>query len=51
MLTCNIVTGIILGFSTLLVGRVCAGEWRQLNAGTVIITLLLVAFYVGGWAI
>lgn len=51
VLTCNIVTGIMLGFSTLLVGRVCAGEWRQLNAGTVIITLLLVAFYVGGWAI
>lgn len=51
VLTCNIVTGIMLGFSTLVVGRLCAGEWRQLNVGTVIITLLLVAFYVGGWAI
>lgn len=51
VLTCNIVTGIMLGFSTLVIGRVCAGEWRQLNIGTVIITLLLVGFYVGGWAI
>ncbi|RYZ84921.1 MAG: permease, partial [Moraxellaceae bacterium] len=49
--TCNIVTGIMLGFSALVIGRICAGEWRQLNAGTVIIALLLAGFYLGGWAI
>ena len=51
VLTCNIVTGIMLGFSTLVIGRVCANEWRKLNVGTVIIAVALVAFYAGGWAI
>lgn len=51
VLTCNIVTGIMLGFSTLVIGRLCAGEWRQLSLGTVLIALLLVLFYVSGWAI
>ncbi len=51
VLTCNIVTGIMLGFSSLVVGRICSGEWRQLNIGTVIITIVLVAFYAGDWAI
>ncbi len=51
VLTCNIVTGIMLGFVTLVVGRVFAREWQKLNIGTVIITAALVAFYAGGWAI
>ena len=51
VLTCNIVTGIMLGFSALVIGRIFSGEWRKLNAGTVIIAVALVAFYAGGWAI
>jgi adenine/guanine/hypoxanthine permease len=51
LLTCNIVTGIMLGFCTLVVGRVLAGEWRKLNVGTVSIALALAVFYAGGWAI
>lgn len=51
VLTCNIVTGIMLGFGTLVIGRVFAGEWRRLNIGTVIIAIALVAFYAGGWAL
>ncbi|NRN28210.1 NCS2 family permease [Photorhabdus heterorhabditis] len=51
VLTCNIVTGIMLGFSSLVVGRICSGEWRKLNMGTVVITIALVAFYAGDWAI
>ncbi|AMP75027.1 NCS2 family permease [Ralstonia solanacearum] len=51
VLTCNIVTGIMLGFCTLVVGRIVAGEWRKLNAGTVAIAVALAAFYAGGWAI
>ncbi|BDH47518.1 permease [Salmonella enterica subsp. enterica serovar Choleraesuis] len=51
VLTCNIVTGIMIGFATLVVGRVFSGEWRRLNISTVIIALALVIFYVGGWAI
>ncbi|RPE04703.1 NCS2 family permease [Candidatus Pantoea deserta] len=51
VLTCNIVTGIMLGFATLVVGRLFAGEWRKLNLGTVIIAVALVIFYAGGWAI
>ncbi|MDU6412474.1 MAG: NCS2 family permease, partial [Yersiniaceae bacterium] len=51
VLTCNIVTGIMLGFGALVIGRVIAGEWRKLNAGTVIIAVALAAFYAGGWAI
>ncbi|MGV3346124.1 solute carrier family 23 protein, partial [Enterobacteriaceae bacterium LUAb1] len=51
VLTCNIMTGIMLGFSALVAGRLVAGEWRQLNAGTVIIAIVLLAFYLGGWAI
>ncbi len=51
VLTCNIVTGIMLGFCTLVVGRIVAGEWRKLNAGTVAIAVVLAAFYAGGWAI
>jgi len=51
VLTCNIVTGIMLGFSTLVVGRIVSGEWRKLNIGTVAIAVALVTFYAGGWAI
>ncbi|KEY61021.1 NCS2 family permease [Serratia sp. DD3] len=51
VLTCNIVTGIMLGFSTLVIGRIFANEWRKLNIGTVLIAVALVAFYAGGWAI
>ncbi|QKJ88904.1 Inner membrane protein YjcD [Paramixta manurensis] len=51
VLTCNIVTGIMLGFGALVIGRIFAGEWRKLNVGTVIIALALVAFYAGGWAL
>ena len=51
VLTCNIVTGIMLGFGSLVIGRIFAGEWRKLNVGTVVIAIALVAFYAGGWAI
>ncbi|CBJ38894.1 putative permease [Ralstonia solanacearum CMR15] len=51
VLTCNIVTGIMLGFCTLVVGRIVAGEWRKLNAGIVAIAIVLATFYAGGWAI
>ena len=51
VLTSNIVTGIMLGFSSLVIGRVVSGEWKRLNVGTVLITIVLVAFYAGGWAI
>jgi len=51
VLTGNIVTGIMLGFSSLVIGRVCSGEWKRLNMGTVLITIALVVFYAGGWAI
>jgi AGZA family xanthine/uracil permease-like MFS transporter len=51
VLTANIVTGIMLGFSTLVIGRAVSGEFRKLNIGTVAIAVALVVFYVGGWAI
>jgi len=51
VLTANIVTGIMLGFATLVIGRVASGELRKLNVGTVSIALVLVLFYLGGWAI
>ncbi len=51
VLTCNIVTGIMLGFGCLVIGRIFAGEWRKLNIGTVLIAIALVAFYAGHWAI
>ncbi len=51
ILAANIVTGIMLGFLSLVCGRVVAGEWRKLNVGTVLITVALVIFYAGGWAI
>ena len=51
VLTCNIVTGIMIGFATLVVGRIVSGEWRKLNIGTVLIAAALVGFYAGGWAI
>lgn len=51
VLSCNIVSGIMLGFCSLVVGRLAAGEWRKLNPGTVIIAVVLAVFYAGGWAI
>ncbi len=51
ILSCNIVTGIMLGFVTLVIGRILSGEWRQLKLGVLAITLGLVVFYMGGWAI
>ncbi|KVN28583.1 permease [Burkholderia pyrrocinia] len=51
VLTANIVTGIMLGFSTLVIGRIASGEVRKLNVGTVAIAVVLVVFYLGGWAI
>jgi AGZA family xanthine/uracil permease-like MFS transporter len=51
VLTANIVTGIMLGFATLVIGRVVSGEYRKLNVGTVAIAIVLVGFYLGGWAI
>jgi AGZA family xanthine/uracil permease-like MFS transporter len=51
VLTCNIVTGIMLGFCTLVLGRVVSGEFRKLNVGTVSIAAALAVFYLGGWAI
>ena len=51
VLSANIVTGIMLGFSTLVIGRVVSGEFRKLNVGTVAIAAVLVVFYLGGWAI
>lgn len=51
VLTCNIVTGIMLGFSSLVIGRLFSGEWRKLNISTVLIAVALVIFYAGGWAI
>lgn len=51
VLTANIVTGIMLGFSALVVGRLVAGEYTKLNIGTVIIAVVLVLFYALGYAI
>lgn len=51
VLTANIVTGIMLGFASLVIGRLVCGDWKKLNVGTVIIAVVLVVFYIGGWAI
>ncbi|MDG4951875.1 NCS2 family permease [Actinobacillus equuli subsp. haemolyticus] len=45
VLTANIVTGIMLGFAALVIGRIISGEFKKLNVGTVIIAIALVAFY------
>jgi xanthine/uracil/vitamin C permease (AzgA family) len=49
VLTGNIVTGIMLGFATLVIGRVVAGEFKKLNVGIVVTCVVLVGFYLGGW--
>ena len=41
----------MLGFATLVIGRLVSGEIKQLNVGTIIITVALVAFYAFGLAI
>src|SRR5690606_20320312 len=51
VLTCNLVTGIMIGFCTQVIGRVLGGEWRQLNIGTVASAVALAAFYLGDCAI
>ncbi len=51
VLTGNIVTGIMLGFTTYVVGRLVSGEYKKLNTGVVVVTLVLLTFYLGGWAI
>ncbi len=51
VLTSNIVTGIMIGFCTLVLGRLVSGEWSKLNIGTVLIAVALAVFYLGGWAI
>lgn len=51
VLTANIVTGIMLGFAILVIGRTISGEFKKLNIGTVIIAIVLVAFYALGLAI
>ncbi|MGR3808033.1 NCS2 family permease [Pasteurella testudinis] len=51
VLTANIVTGIMLGFAALVIGRIVSGEFKKLNIGTIIIAVILVVFYAGGWAI
>ena len=47
----NIVTGIMFGFVTLVVGRLLAGQFAQLKPGVVFIATGLAVFYLGGWAI
>ncbi|MFD0965748.1 NCS2 family permease [Seminibacterium arietis] len=51
VLTANIVTGIMLGFASLVIGRIISGEFKKLNIGTIIIAIALILFYLGGWAI
>ncbi len=51
ILSCNIVTGIMLGFTTLVIGRIFSGEWRAIKPGVLVITIGLLVFYFGGWAI
>ncbi len=51
ILSGNIVTGIMLGFTTLVVGRIFSGEWRAIKPGVLAITIGLLVFYFGGWAI
>src|SRR5699024_9863147 len=45
VLTSNIVTGIMIGFCTLVLGRLVSGEWSKLNIGTVLIAIALAVFY------
>ena len=47
----NIVTGIMFGFVTLVVGRLLAGQFAQLKPGVAFIAIGLAVFYLGGWAI
>ena len=47
----NIVTGIMFGFVTLVIGRLLAGQFAQLKPGVVFIAIGLAVFYLGGWAI
>ena len=41
VLTANIVTGIMLGFAALVIGRIVSGDVKKLNIGTIITLLCL----------
>lgn len=49
--SCNIVTGIMLGCITLVISRIVSGEFRKLTVGTIIISMILIIFYLSGLAI
>lgn len=51
VLSANIVTGIMFGFVSYVIGRTLSGQWRKLNPGVVLIAAALAIFYLGGWAI
>lgn len=51
VLSANIVTGIMFGFVTLVVGRCLAGQFALLKPGVVFIAIGLAVFYLSGWAI
>ena len=40
-----------IGFAALVIGRIVSGDVKKLNIGTIIIAIVLVTFYAGGWAI
>lgn len=43
--TSNILNGIMLGFFSLVLGRIFSGEWYKLKVNTIIITIVLLLFY------
>lgn len=45
MFTCNIITGIMLGYVTYVVGRLLSGDTERLRPGIVVIAAILVLFY------
>lgn len=51
ILSANIVTGIMLGFCSIVIGRVVTRDWARLNVGTVLIAIGLFAYYVSGLAL
>lgn len=51
VLSCNIVTGIMLGLIVLIISRIVSGEFRKLKIGTVLIAIILFVFYLNKWSI
>ena len=51
VLACNIVTGVMLGYASLVIGRILSGEAARLNTGTVVIAVILTGFYASGLSI